>query len=528
MLYYFKCQKCQNTSGLYLKSELPSQLPSCNVCKASGGSVVDQLTSMAFFFGCAKCQGTYSYVSANTYAQEKASRPDCPKCMTNAHVHFVPPDPKQKQKEVKRRRPGIVNTLKHDVSRELALKQESGLANKRRRADDDFQDEEELFEVVPVQDADTQERIRLELDYRQQKKRRKDFDTKHGALQAQHDPLRTSQHPHRVVSFADYQTNLTTHTKKVGSATYPRGGAQGPVLVNGSRVVSVDHTWDYRELGPNSFLRRLCSLLYVLDYGSTDSMNPVELQAMWAAGSLFISCNNYSFTEKILANVRTDGTLKAFLAKIDLSKAPPTGTYPTRLRNFSSVHAKKLPEYKADFVANTEQSYPDYFLYRWRDVFNQLRDALVCTQIKTLTIQKNGDAFTDWTSPPVQQGRVYFVLPEQTRGTFKKKKVHAEQLFYPILMELERMNHLSSLKPAFIGGVKTPCRTCSMVLQKALIPLGDKLILPTDAFGHYWEYSGMHLSNPTFNPASLSMVFGKDTTSDNIYSTECPPSPERS
>jgi transposase-like protein len=38
MLFYFKCQKCQNTSGLFLESELPGTAPSCDVCAKTGAS----------------------------------------------------------------------------------------------------------------------------------------------------------------------------------------------------------------------------------------------------------------------------------------------------------------------------------------------------------------------------------------------------------------------------------------------------------------------------------------------------------
>ncbi|PTL76502.1 hypothetical protein [Vitiosangium sp. GDMCC 1.1324] len=527
MLYYFKCRKCQNTSGLFLESELSSKVPSCNVCQGSGGSIVDRLSSMAFFFGCMTCKGTWSYVSPGSYAQAKAARPDCPLCKTNAQVFFVPPDPTQKQKTAKRRKPGIVDPQVHDVGQELALEPKSrGTAVKRKWADEDFQPEETLFEVTPVQNDHTAEkRIKMELGYRQQKKRQSDFDLKYGKLQDKHDPMKTAQHPHRVVTFATYKNKMKSITNVVGGVTYPRSSKAGPTLVTGSRVVSVSHTWDYRELGPNSFLRRLCLLVFVRNYGSTDAMVPVEVQAMWAAGSLYLSCNNYDFSKKVYEDLTQDKTLKKFITELKLNSSD-TGSHGTVGRSLPMVHTKKLPDYKRDFAANTEQSYPDYFLFRWEYVFRQLRDALECTQISKVEIVKNNGDYTRWTVGNVQAGRVYIVLPQQGQG-FLKKEVHAEQLFYPILMKLDQQGLLSASQPAFIGGVKTACLTCSMVMNAAHGTLGDKLILPTDAHGHYWEASGRHVTNPTFDSNDLAMVFGKDTNSDSLVSTEFPPSPQR-
>ncbi|NNC18821.1 hypothetical protein HJC22_24205 [Corallococcus exiguus] len=522
MLYYFKCQKCLNTSGIFLESELPGDMPTCNHCTKEGGSSkVDKLSTMAFFFGCSDCKGQWMYSAPSTYSDEKANRPDCPTCGHNHSIFFVPLTT-DANKAQKRKKAGLLNPARHDVSGSLDIAPDAAVLNlKRRRLDDGFQDEVPTFSVKPVEDDDAKARIDTERAYQKVKRRRQDYDTKFGALSNAQNPKTTTTHPGRVVSLNQYKT-LLTHRETVNSTSYPRLSQSAPTVVNAAKIVGRDAVWDYRELGPNSFMRRLCTLLYTIDFGG-DSMNPVELQAMWAHGSLFISSNNYSYGLELENSLGTHGTLKALIGQIKIGKTG-AGSINSSKRNLKKSHTDRLPDYKAAFVSNTEAAYSEYFQYQWKYIFKQLRASLSCANHELLTITKNGDDYTAWTAPAVAPGRVYLVVPEQGRGTFTKKDIHAEQMFYPILMNLDAAGLLSESSPAFIGGVKTPCRTCYEVLQAASGALGTKLVLPTDASGHYWEASGMHVPSTVFPPAHQTMVFGKPG-SDKIFDTEVPPSP---
>ncbi|MBZ4330600.1 hypothetical protein [Corallococcus sp. AS-1-12] len=523
MLYYFKCQKCLNTTGLFLESELPSDTPTCNHCAKDGGSQVDRLETMAFFFGCSRCKGQWMYSAPSTYSQQKAVRPDCPTCNDNQSIFFVPltTGPAKAQK---RRKAGLLNPVRHDVTGSLDIPPEATVKNlKRRRMDDGFQDQEPTFSVKAVDDDGAKARIDTERAYRKVKKRRTDYDTKFGALKNDQNPLTSATHPGRVVTLQQYEAQLQ-HRETVNGTSYPRLSQSAPTVVNAAKIVGRDVVWDYRELGPNSFMRRLCTLLYTIDYGGP-SMNPIELQALWANGSLFISSNNYSYGLELENSLTTHGTLKQVIGQIKIGNG--AGSIKSSKRNLKPSHTERLPAYKTAFTQNTESAYSEYFQYQWKYVFKQLRAALDFPNHSVLTITKNGDAYTDWTAPAVTAGRIYLVVPEQGRGTFTKKDIHAEQLFYPILMNLDALGVLSASSPAFIGGVKTPCRTCYEVLQAASATLGDKLVLPTDAFGHYWEASGTHVPGVTFPATHETMVYGKPG-SDKIFDTEIPPSPKHS
>jgi hypothetical protein len=523
MLYYFKCQKCTRTSGLFLHGELPSDEPSCDHCATSGGGKVDRLQTMAFFFGCKACAGQWVYSAPSTYSAEKATRPDCPKCGHNHDIFFVPVNASV-TKVQKRQQPGWLDPETHDLTGSLDIEPSAAVTNlKRRKMEDGFQPGEPTFTTRPVENKRAQARFNTERAYREKKKQRQAYDKKHGTLKDASNPLKTTTHPGTVVSLARYK-NILNNTEEINGVEYPRLSQSAPTVVNAAKLVSRDATWDYRELGPNSFLRRLCTLLYTIDYGG-DKMNPVELQAMWAQGSLFISSNNYDFGLELHRSLGKYSTLRELVGEIAIGKGG-TGELASSKRNFKKSHTERLPGYKAEFVTNTEAGYADYFQYQWQYIFKKLRDAMEFTQHQVLTITKNGDEYTDWTAPGVVSNRVYLVVPEQTRGTFTKKDVHAEQLFHPILMNLHGLSVLTKSNPAFVGGVKTPCRTCYEVMQAAAGTLGDTLVLSTDASGHYWEASARHLPSQTFPPTHQTMVFGKPG-SEKIFDTEVPPSPKR-
>lgn len=520
MLYYYECQKCKNVTDLYLESELPKDTPTCNACAKAGCSLVVKQQTLAFFFGCVQCKGQWVFFDTSAYSTQKQSRPNCPTCKTNSTVFFVPPN-MSTQKVEKRQTPGLLNPDEHDLSGFPSIKPEIALQGFDRLKKEEFREKAASKKLHPVKDPSANRRIQSELAYKTIKKRRLDYDKKYGVLKDEDDPLKTTVHKGTVVKFSTYETELP-HSVKIKGTKYPRLSNSAPTVVNSVKIIERSKTWDYRLTGPNSFLRRLCSLLYTLDYGN--SFNPIELQAMWAAGSLYISSNNYSYMQKLHKSLTDDDKdLKTLVGNLKLGQND-TGTHLTKYRNFRKAHQSRLRNYKTSIEKNTQTDYKSYFLYQWEYIFNKMRDSLTWKTCQTLIVSKNNGDYTKWTVPVgLTAGKVYLVMPEQGQG-FIKKEVHAEQLFYPILVVLNNQGKLSAPRPAFIGGVKTPCRTCHEVLKAAANLLKEKLILPTNAFGHYWKASAQHVPNVTFKPSDETLVFG-DPNLEKVFDTEMPMSP---
>ncbi|MBJ6760275.1 hypothetical protein JGU66_05840 [Myxococcaceae bacterium JPH2] len=549
MFFYFECQSCKKVSDLIPESELPDETPQCSRCSKKFGpsNKVERIAVNYYVFHCRKCDYTSGMCSALDYPTQKGIRPPCPKCAKVEDVYFVKPHVKDKPARLKKRKnPGL---LPPDEVTDLGLYQTEDLeetaddellqtVKKGKRTLEPFQDEDDqvrLFKLEPT--SSSAKLARSESHYQAKKQFRKAFNKRFGELSDQRNPMKTTTHVGTSVPFSQYQKEMG-HTETIDGVKYPKMSKSSPVIVNGAKLIDRSVTWDYRELGPNSFLRRLCSLVYVVEFnGGGDSNNPVEVQAMWVNGSLFLSTNNYTFSKSLLEALQTEGTVAAFLGKLKLPDTT-SGSYDTALRNFGNEHKAKLGVYREEIVKNT---YPDYFRFKWENDFNQLRLAMRWTQanIEGLTISKDEDedGYRHWSvDSTIETGKVYVVLPKAlTKGEgqtyFKKKKIHAEQLFYPILMQLNGAGKMSLFSPAFVGGVKTPCRTCYEVLQDASRVLGDKLILPTDAFGHYWAASGMHLPKKVFPSKLETLAFGSkkkiEEGSITLFSTEMPPSPKR-
>ncbi|MBU8895855.1 hypothetical protein DRW03_09515 [Corallococcus sp. H22C18031201] len=548
MFFYFECQSCKKVSDLIPESELPDEPAQCSECSKKFGpsNKVERIAVNYYIFHCRKCDYTSGMCSALDYPTQKGIRPRCPKCAQVDDVYFVKPHVRNKPERLKKRKhPGV---LPPDEVTDLGLYQTEDLektANeellqaikKTKRTLFPFQQEDDQVRLFTLGSTSSSAKLaRSESRYQEKKKFRKAFNKRFGELSDARDPMKTTMHVGTPVPFTQYQSDLG-HSENINGVTYPKMSKSSPVVVNGAKLVDRSLTWDYRELGPNSFLRRLCSLVYVVEFnGGGDSNNPVEVQAMWAHGSLFLSTNNYTFSKALLEALQSDGSVAAFLDKLKLPGLT-TGSYDTSLRNFGNEHKAKLGVYRDEIVKNT---YPDYFRFKWEYVFSQMRLAMrwSAANIRGITVlkDKTRKGYPFWSvDSTVETGKIYVVLPKAlTKGEgqvyFTKKKIHAEQLFYPILMQLNGASRISLFQPAFIGGVKTPCRTCYEVLQDASRVLGDKLILPTDAFGHYWGASGMHVPNTVFPSHLQTLVFGAQKSIDegsiNIYNTEMPPSPK--
>jgi hypothetical protein len=546
MLFYYECQHCKRVSDLFNAGEALPQPPSCSECeKKFGKKPARQKSINAYIFNCRRCAYTSGTCSASGYPALKGARPLCPKCSKADEVFLLKPHvAKNPSRLGKRQAPGqldptqvdgldLYGTEDVDTSMLEAFERHTKKKRKLELGEQDATAYTQTFEFEGT--SDSARLATSEAVYQSRKRFRRKFDTKNGPLQVTQDPLKTEQHPGKVIAFSTYQAKLKG-SETIGTKSYPRGSNSAPTIVNAAKLVGRDVTWDYRELGPNSFLRRLAALLFVLEFdGGGEGKVPVEVQAMWAAGSLFLSSNNIRFSEALLKALQTHTSLQAFLAEIKLDSKSTTGTYATSMRAIGTRHTAKLPEYQEQFANGR---YPSYFQYKWAYVFDALKQSLTFGSANTLglTVANSPLGFEHWAlEGTVQAGKVYVMIPKKhAKGTgnthFVKKKVHAEELFYPVLTALERAGKLTSLQPAFIGGVKTPCRTCAMVLAKASSQLGAKLILPTNAFGHYWEFSGMHVPNKAFDKDDESMVFGEQDTIDKgshaIYATEIPGSPE--
>lgn len=532
MLYYYTCTLCKTSSDLFFAEEDVGP-PKCMTCgEAKGFGKVEKRSTNVYFITCRACAITSNIFSVDDYSGVKGTRPTCPKCNLSDTVCFLPPNV-EKEKLKRRKTVGVMpREERKAIDAYERFKPEKTLVEEKdnvgKRKIDELHTLEDTITGMKmvVGDAETNTLAKAERKYRSTKKIRKDFDTAHGKLEDTSNPLKTSEHVGREVPLSTYEA-MTAKRETVYGRSYPRVGASMPTVVNSAFVVSRDFRWDYRELGPNSLLRKLCTLIYIVSYGAEAGKNPVEVQAMWAAGSLFIATNNYTFTEmfkaSVVSNTHLDGTLRQL--KIPVSTDSSIAGINTTKRNFSSEHVNALSDYRLELTK--QKALKDYFQYKWAHFVDPVMASMKFSgaKLKLLTIAKNDGDYTAWTSPLPAKDCVYFVVPETGTG-FLKKKIHAEQMFYPILSTLDVNNKLSVDEPAFIGGVKTPCRTCAEVLIAAGKNLGEKLILPTDAFGHYWEGSGMHVPDPDFEDDALTMVFGVDTTSDSIYDTEMPRSPE--
>ncbi|MCY1033440.1 hypothetical protein OV207_18450 [Corallococcus sp. BB11-1] len=550
MFFYFECKTCKKVSDLFTQGERPAEVPKCGPCTTKHGDSIVETRSVNYFtWHCKRCDHTSGLCTSSDYPTLKGARPTCPKCHQSDAVFLVKPrvagnaHRMAKRKEVgilgKRDRDDLDLYADPDGLEQAALEEMPGGGKGKKRSLALFLDgaDEHPQEVVFGPTASNALLAKSEALYQDKKRFREKYKTKYGALPDKKNPLKTELHDGTVVPLQTYKNDLSS-TEKVGTTVYPKMNKSAPTVVNAAKLVDRSVQWDYRELGPNSFLRRLCSLLYVVEFnGGGDGNNPVELQAMWAGGSLFLSTNNLAFSTSLLAALKKEGSVRAFLAQVKLG-GTSTGTYVTAMRNFGKEHTAKLPVYQAEFSSG---KYPDYFRFKWEYVFSELQASLTLgsPDIQELVVAKSAtqEGFKHWSvTSPVVAGKVYVVLPKaRTKGEgdtyFTKKKIHAEELFHPILMALDGAGILSDVLPAFVGGVKTPCRTCSMVLEDASAALGTKLILPTNAFGHYWKASGMHVPNPVFPPQAQTLVFGSkksiDDGSINIYNTEMPPSPSR-
>lgn len=536
MLVYFVCTVCTQVSGLFLESEVPTPEPTCQTCSGKFKKCTVKRTVYSYILHCNACNYSSGLCSVEDLKQQKGSRPPCPWCKSSDKVQFINPHLPQEKKD-KRLTVGLLSPTKRkrfEVDKGSLDQEFVDKVSKRRKLNSEEFGGENTLGWFDFDSTDLNAQLaRSESSYQERKKFRKDFDTKHGVLTDQQNPLKTSLHRGTLVPFKTYEETYTKYTERIGERTYPKQSMNTPTVVNSSKVVSRDTTWDYRELGPNSFLRRLCSLLYIIDFSGEqkDSTNPVELQAMWAADSLFIASNNRTYSVKLLEALQGLKSVQALVNEIEIpptSSLKTTGSYTSVWRSFGLSHRDKLHQYKTAVVNN---SYPSYFDFKWYYISKKLRQSMLFDESKigSITVEKVGEGFTDWTlvETTIESGKVYVVLPSNTRKkNFTQKSVHAEQMFYPVLTKLDQTAQLSNVLPAFIGGVKTPCRTCYDVLQAAADLLGDKLVLPTDAFGHFWKASGKHVPNSIFDPDDVSLVFGSED-SINIFSTEMPPSPKR-
>lgn len=554
MLYYFQCKKCGQVSDLLLESEAKALKPNCNVCADKGGSEIEVKRTFAFAFGCRTCWKTWRWCTPSNYATAKAARPDCPQCKNNKEIYFIPAQVTP-EKAKKRQRPGMLDDPQHDPSLYDALDVEKSLIGVKRTKRDVLAQKEEDFIFTPIAEPTFSSVSRMEGTYKQQRVRQKKFQKRFGELKPESDPKKTSElTTGRLIPKTEYDKKLK-HKTEVKGTEYKRMNGSAPTVVTDVRVLPRSSTWDYRELGPNSFLRRLSSILYMIHFGVDDralydkkkqkadydkaakafksddeKFKPVEVQAMWAGKSLYLSTNNDIFSEKLLEALQAKGTVQALVADINLGSG---GAYKSLPRNFTPDHVAKVKQYQQAIITNTESAYRSYFLFQWTYVFQQLREAVEFTDIEGVTIKRSGTYYDAWTIDPkdkaLAENRVFVVLPETdtpSKKLFVNKEVHAEELFYPILMELDAKGRLSEQSPAFIGGVKTACFTCALVLNAASQHLQEKLVLPTDAYGHYWENSGKHVSALTFTPNTQTIVFSDNDTSLNVYDTEMPWSPK--
>ncbi len=544
MLYYFECTKCRQRTGLLREDELPKQPPKClaSECSKGSGSKVVKRSTNVYVLHCTKCKQTSGLCSEKDYEEQKQSPPKCLKCNSADDVILLPNNLRTKKKALtKRKSPGLLGPEEREHIDLYELELEPLVLEpirKKRKLEQVLELEKPTlvpFEYEFGSDLKISLLGTMEGKYKSKRRFQTKFDKKYGKLPVERDPLQTGLHGGRIVALSDYRKSLS-NSEKIGKISYPKLSKSAPTIVNSAKILSRDTVWDYRELGPNSFLRRLCSLLYMLELGKGGtSNNPIEVQAMWASGSLFLSSNNYSFSALLFEAIKSKGSLHAVISSMRLpgEKKSDTESLTTVARNYGTVHLEKMRQYKGDFIAG---KYPEYFEYKWDFVFEKLRGSLAFdeSQIDTITIANNDLGYAGWTMQTkiIEADRIYVVLPQKrgkgasSDGTFKKKLVHAEQLFYPILMKLAKRKQISEFTPAFLGGVKTPCRTCAEVLIAAKLVLEAKLVLPTDAKGHYWKASGMHVPDLKFDEDEITMVFGTNTESDNIFNTEMPPSPK--
>lgn len=568
MFYYFHCKTCNQYSPLYLKSEIELMgNVFCEQCVGTDQSDVELKETFCFIVGCGGCEKTWQWCSSLEY--EKAERPDCPLCRSNKKVYFVPPNLSSKTEKDLRKTVGLLDPEKHDfklletvdVSNE-GLQQrhkrkygEREQLQKKRILERGDKKEEKLilkfegergFKFQPVEDKSILDLSRMELAYRRQKYVSARQDKRWGKIKPEQDPLNTSSYKGteiREVPLTGYLQHESYKSKKfdMEGKSVTRLNQSSPTIVRDVRIFPRSNAWDYREVGPCSFLRRISSLLYVVNFAKIESgkkqqkyqndvHNPIELQALWAGGSLYLASNNIKYSKMLLSALTEQGTLQKLIAEIKLDDQD-TGKYWTLARNFNSTFEKKLKEYKKACVKNKQDSYRSYFLIKWKFVFDQLRDILESTQVAGVTICRNNGTFDKWTIAEedvnLPKGHVFVVLPDTGGGSenFEVKKVHAEQLFAPILTRLDKQGRLSMFSPAFLGGVKTPCDTCKTVVDSKAIELGTKLVMMTDASGHYWEASGMHVEDKKLKEERSTIVFSDNKESVSVFDTECPPSP---
>lgn len=561
MLYYLHCRKCGNDSGLLLKSEL-DQLrtkvgkPECKDCgPLDWQHDIEVKPKFAFYFGCLKCNGKWKWFTPSAYSVAKASRPDCPSCKDNQAIYFLPPDLPSKKVE-KRKRPGLLDPEKHPTERyDDPGAKASPRPKKRVKADEIALVRSEAESPERVEEVKVVGVLEVEAAYRRQRRRQKRID-KHSPLKDERNPQKTSlMTGGRLVPFSDFESKFKTSVQVKGT-TYPRPMKSGPTVVKQVRILKRSEPWDYREVAPGSFLRRLCCLFYIINFGvdernahpdkskelqaakkaferAKEKFKPVEVQAMWAAGSLYISSNSKNYSDALLGALRAEGTVKALVDQIDLGTG---GTYRSLERNFTKRYMTEMKKYKQSIVTNTERSYRTYFLYRWVYVFKKLRAAMACRQIGSVTIARGKDSFRTWAIAPKDRllpaGNVFVVLPDtgtKSTGKFVEKGVHAEQLFYPIMKQLDATGRLTPENPAWVGGVKTACFTCALVLKTAADELGNKFMPMSDAVGNYWEASGQHVDKRDFDAFAkkipTTIVFTDNATTINVLDTENPLSP---
>ena len=536
MLFFYECARCKWQSGLLRAEELPSSLPACpnSGCK-NKTSKVSKKSTYVFALHCRQCNKTYPTRSATDFDQLSQTSLKCAHC-NSTKITLVPPTISSAERK-KRKAPGqlSVEDRKHvalfDQGHDklvIAPVLSSAGKNKRLKLAAPPGKASAFPSNSPIANL-----ARVESEHQLVVRDQKRFVQRYGVLKDAQNPKLAASHSGRDVLLSAYQTQLQNR-ESIDGVDYPKLSASAPTIVNDVKIIRRDAVWDYRELGPNSLLRRLSTLLYVVQFDKGPTWNPVEVQAMWAHGSLFLSSNNLKYSTRLHAEIKTQGSLAELLAKIGLSTA--SSAFPTKMRNLKAPHKNRLPEYQQAFV---DRRYPSYFRLPWKFV-NKAIEAVIhgasgTTLADPIVVLNSNQGFQMWQLTPsqtIESGKIYVVLPNKASSsssdskTFQTLGVHAEQLFYPIIVKLKAK--LSTVQPGFIGGVKLACRTCAMVMEAAVKLVGpSKLILTTDAYGHYWKASGQHVPSPTFTGNPPSMVFSNNKKSIKVFDTEVPTSPER-
>lgn len=295
---------------------------------------------------------------------------------------------------------------------------------------------------------------------------------------------------------------------------YKNTAKQPPYLGGEVHRMAGETEFNYLDYAPNSILRKISTVLFMQNKVKSSA---IEVQAMWANNSLFISANFKPYLEGLALELAKYGSLKAFFSAIDDTNSLVSRGMKKAHQERAEIYAKQLGK-----MGLNEQ--PRYYGYKWPNVSHGILTALASNKIARLTVNctDKGDKFNEWEVTTALPASTVFIMETNITRT---DGFHAEQLFYAVLYKLSAAGLLTEFNPAFIGGVKIPCGSCKAVIG-AMESDFEHIIVGTNIAGFLYGASAQHVDIDDYETYKAPHItaFGNGQN----FCTDMPTSPKHS